>query len=523
LIVLETDAAAVDEETPQWVNYGNDFILLAFAGEVCLKLLVYRSSYFKSVLNVTDCVLVFLDVVAYILKSVLTNMPTVSILRIVRLVRLGKSIRFLMLFPELGLMVSALWGTIKSLLWGGLLLLIVLIIFGILAVQLIHPINQEVTASGYYLNSDCERCPRAFESVWMSMLTFFQQILAGDSWGQVSLPISERAPLSWAFFVLVLASLDLMLLNVILAAVVAAAELARSENLEIVAQTKDAERKVYHKRLINICGELDTDGNGTLTFEEIANGFRSHPDFVHLMEAMDIQPDDISFVWGILDADGSGEVNYQEFAEELFKMKMKDAHTMIVFIKYSVAEILAQIRDIANRENGFGEEAPAEAKAEAKATEANSYPPAFAPVVGYDGTHTHFHGLTEPITAPAIPLELDGNQWTDLKAPAAVNLKSPRASTFFLDRELKETLRRIEEKFEKTNELIRGIGAEIPRQFEHRRIPQATTPPSRPSSKQAPSTPWEICSLPCTRNSMQIRADGNGDDPQARGPQPGRP
>merc|ERR1719482_1451238 len=177
-----------------------------------------------------DMLIVFMDVVSFCLSAVLAGMPTVSIIRIARLVRLGRSIQFLQKFPELSMMLTSLVGSIKSLLWGCLVIMMILIIYGMLAVQLIHPINKEITAAG--LHEGCERCPRAFASVWQSILTFFQQLVAGDSWGQVSLHISERSPWAWFFFVLVLFSLQLLVMNVILAAVVDSAMQARSSNLE---------------------------------------------------------------------------------------------------------------------------------------------------------------------------------------------------------------------------------------------------------------------------------------------------
>merc|ERR1712070_755747 len=57
------------------------------------------------------------------------------------------------------------------------------------------------------------------------------------------------------------------------------------------------------------------------------------------MEVMDIKPEDIASVWGILDRNHNGKVDYDEFAGELFKMKAEDPHTLMVFMKYQIAEI----------------------------------------------------------------------------------------------------------------------------------------------------------------------------------------
>merc|ERR1719408_159963 len=132
---------------------------------------------------------------------------------------------------------------------------------------------------------------------------------------------------------------QILLLNVILAAVLDSATQARADNVEIVAKEKEKEMKKSKQSLKALCSELDTDENGSLTYQEVLDGFTHNEAFYDIMEAMDIFPEDIASVWGILDRDHVGHIDYEEFAEELFKLKSEDAHTMMVFIKYQVALI----------------------------------------------------------------------------------------------------------------------------------------------------------------------------------------
>jgi len=322
------------------------------------------------------------------------------------------------------------------------------------------------------------------------MLTFFQHIIAGDSWGQVSLPISERAPLAWGFFILVLVSLELMVLNVILAAVVDSAQQARLENLDIVAQQKTAERKAYHKRLVNICQELDTDDTGTLTLEEISQGFRDHPEFLHLMEAMDIAADDISFVWGILDADGSGEVSYTEFAEELFKMKSKDSHTMIVFIKYSIAEMRSQLNEMyamTAKPNGQAPDSPKKRLSQMMA-EAQAQTP--------DAENGKCNGepdcsMLQVSMEDNPPLETEETHESYLAASDFDSMLKPSSISW----ELQEALRKIEERFDSTNQLIRTISTETPKRQEYAYAPIPPQAIVMQKAQTSSASAWDICSV----------------------------
>merc|ERR1719506_1879503 len=135
-------------------------------------------------------------------------------------------------------------------------------------------------------------------------------------------------------------------MNVILAAVVDSAMQARSSNLEILNRQKEESHKAYQKTLTRLCKELDNDNSGSLTFEELVEAFGTNPEFLTIMEAMDIKGDDIAFVWAILDEDDSGEVKYDEFAEEVVKMKEKDMHTMITFIQYYVRQMFSQLHHL---------------------------------------------------------------------------------------------------------------------------------------------------------------------------------
>lgn len=45
-----------------------------------------------------------------------------------------------------------------------------------------------------YDNSLCERCQRGFQNVYAASLTIFSQIVAGDQWGAISLPMAEHSP-----------------------------------------------------------------------------------------------------------------------------------------------------------------------------------------------------------------------------------------------------------------------------------------------------------------------------------------
>jgi voltage-gated sodium channel len=342
LVIMETDAAA-QGDTPQWMETFNYTLLSIYTVELALGIFVYRGSFLRSLWNIMDLCIVGMDLVFLLVGFLLGDMPSFSILRMVRLARLTRSYKVLILFPELYLMIKGLAGALKVIFWGTVLSALVLTFWSILAVHLIHPVNQSLTETGYW--KDCERCPRAFSSVMQSNLTFMQQVVAGDAWGELTIPIIEYSPTTVVFFLAVFLSKSMLILNLILGMILDAAQEARKgSHKEQVVEVAKLRAKA-HQRLLRVCAELDVEQTGCLSLHVLLHGYEAHPEFSSCLQAMDIQKSDIEPVFSILDEGQSGQVSYTQFAEQVHKMKSSSSHTLLVFIKHYVMQIRAKLAE----------------------------------------------------------------------------------------------------------------------------------------------------------------------------------
>jgi len=84
---------------------------------------------------------------------------------------------------------------------------------------------------------------------------------------------------------------------------------------------------------------LDEDNSGSLTLDELLEGYDENPEFHLALSSMDVQREDISSLFNILDDDSSGHVEYDEFVDQLHKMKTQDSHVVLVFIRGAVKEL----------------------------------------------------------------------------------------------------------------------------------------------------------------------------------------
>jgi len=349
LVVVETNLAAdAERELPTWMAAVNVAILIIFCLEVGLRLYVERRSFFQNYLSLFDLLVITVDAALTIARAAtdLKSPIPVEVFRILRLLKIIRAVRLMMLFPELHLIIQCLAYAAKAILWAVFMLIVVLGFWAIFAVVLIHPLNVRIAKSGYWEEHRCERCPRAFESVQASMLTFIQQIIAGDSWGMVTVPIVEHYPLAGVFFFCVLISISMAVMNLILAVIVEKASEAREISLKEEAAKKEQEFLRASEKLFQICRAMDKDGSGFLTFDELWHGFHSNPDFASILAAMDMGESDLEVVFHILDTDGSSTVEYKEFVDQLHMMKNRESHTLLIFIKFYVMELRRNMQRI---------------------------------------------------------------------------------------------------------------------------------------------------------------------------------
>eukprot|EP00929_Paragymnodinium_shiwhaense_P061601 TRINITY_DN30778_c0_g1_i2.p1 TRINITY_DN30778_c0_g1~~TRINITY_DN30778_c0_g1_i2.p1 ORF type:complete len:1138 (+),score=259.71 TRINITY_DN30778_c0_g1_i2:168-3581(+) len=228
VLIKETDETADDGAVASpWIFMTNKCLLGVYSVELLSKMFALRLSFFLDGWNVMDFMVVSSDILFMLIDTYVGEMPTMSILRIFRLVKLARAIRALNMFPELSMLLRGFMAAFRAIFWGLLLVVMVLMIWSILAVRILHKPNTRVTQRMLY--EDCERCPRAFGSVWQSFLTFFQTVVAGDAWGTVALPVIEESPITIVMFICVLVSVSLALMNLILAVIVDSAQHARED------------------------------------------------------------------------------------------------------------------------------------------------------------------------------------------------------------------------------------------------------------------------------------------------------
>merc|ERR1711988_1360744 len=105
------------------------------------------------------------------------------------------------------------------------------------------------------------------------------------------------------------------------------------------------------RRFIGICSQLDADGSGSLSKEELIKGFETNKEFADTMEVMGFKQENMNCVFAAFDSDGSGDVNYAEFVDNILEAKNQDLQTMLLFVKLNLAEMQMKVTQLYTNAN----------------------------------------------------------------------------------------------------------------------------------------------------------------------------
>jgi len=135
-------------------------------------------------------------------------------------------------------------------------------------------------------------------------------------------------------------------LNLIVAVIVDV--FAESRDKDVFARASELEEEEREQKAVlgQIFKRIDTDGGGTLSYNELLQGASKEAEFLRWLRVMDIDSRDLEQLFSIVDEDGSGEIDPGEFIEAMYRMRTADSRTAMKFVKQIVSRIDKQQKDL---------------------------------------------------------------------------------------------------------------------------------------------------------------------------------
>jgi len=318
-----------------WLGIVEIAFIVVYVSECMARVYVERARFLCSSWNVVDLTTVLLGC----LQLALADTVNLSLLRLSRIARVLKAVRLFISVPELYMLIGGLYSSLKAIIFGAIMLIVMILVWAVVSVEMLHPIASVIDFPG-----TCERCSRGFADIFSASVTIFQQIVAGDSWGAISIPLVERAPGTAILLFAIMLTISVGLMNLILAVIVERAAEARENDHAKKVQQKEAERSRSMEDLVLLCAGMDINANGMISYQELLKGYDRVNDFQKLMDVMDITRNDLESIFYVLDEDGSGEVSYLEFCSSLGTFFKREPIIMHSLVRYSVMEIRKILR-----------------------------------------------------------------------------------------------------------------------------------------------------------------------------------
>lgn len=319
-------------EMPPLLDAMDATFTFLFVAELLMRIAGYGCAQFffdpqERAWNIFDFIIVIVSLVDTIttiltMKGQGTPMFKISVLRVIRVVRLTRVLRIIRImkfFQDLRILVAAICSTVKTASFAFILLLGTMYLFGIVVTQLVaeHFLLQK--NSGGQVPQD-DDLTFYFGSLWSTMFTMFMAISGGVEWKDAAMSLHAVNTAAAALFVVFVTLMVLLLLNVVTGIFCQCAlETARTDQDNLIEYQLN-EKQRYVKTLERLFSEWDESGNGTCSRQE----FETHlaDDAMQaLLRSLDIEVRDALTLFNLLDSDGSGQIDLDEFVTGCITMR----------------------------------------------------------------------------------------------------------------------------------------------------------------------------------------------------------
>jgi len=230
-----------------------------------------------------------------------------NFLRTLRLVRVLRLARTLRLVSELRTIVSSIAGSMKPLLWTGILLFMIVYVLSVYVTQVVLHKRLEMSDNN-------EQIPGDFGKYWgsliPSMYTLFQTITGGVDWDTVVRPLVDNiGPEVGILFTLYIMFTVFAMLNVVTGVFIQ--NVIKNDSAERESNTMSHVQQLFKK--------IDVGHRNQVTWDE----FESQLDTKAMREffrTIDVDMENARDLFELLDVDDSGEVDVDEFVDGCLRM-----------------------------------------------------------------------------------------------------------------------------------------------------------------------------------------------------------
>jgi len=309
-IGVETEMTRCKTRSDKWdIWYVIEVMFaLTFTVELCLRLFVESSKFFKDRWNVFDTVIVLSSVaetliLPFLLPSGSSMGELLVILRFLRLGRLARILRLLRFFKELWFLMEGIVAATRILMWAWLLMLFIIFIPAIVVTRVLGKANPNDAFMTFY-----------FGTLGTSMKTLFQ-VMSLEGWADIARGVATKQHSAWVFFFMIFIFCTAFAVMHVVVAVIVQNTLQHASNRQSELDTeKERLEQVALVKIVEVFTSSDIDGDGEVTKQEFLAALEKR-DVMQLLHEVNVDVMQAESLFDILDYDESGGLDVFEFVE----------------------------------------------------------------------------------------------------------------------------------------------------------------------------------------------------------------
>jgi len=290
--------------------------------------------------NIFDLILVAQGVWEQLEKLVLpsqdaqgvNNLSFLRLLRLVKMLKLLRMVRLLRTFRELRLILSSIFGCVKSMMWTGILVLAISCMFGVAILQ----------SCTYYVQSEGDDVPavvydsidRYWNCVLQALLTLYMSAMGGEDWIKIIEPLSRVGKFVYALFLIYIALFAFVVMNTISSVFLESMMTNANRDHQLVIEMQMEHKEDYISKLRMFYDEIDEDGDGEISYAE----FCTHMDSPHMQAfaaSLEIEITDAKQFFQVISDRGQRSVDIETFVVGCIKNKGPAKSVDLMDLAYS--------------------------------------------------------------------------------------------------------------------------------------------------------------------------------------------
>merc|ERR1712014_27395 len=332
--VNATLGALLHDEVPsQWIDSVEVAFAIALSVDIILRVLCFGKAFFidpaERWWNLFDSTLVAIAIFEPMFGDAAgvkasRKFPALRIFRALRVLRIVRQL------STLRLMFAMITHAFVNVMWAFIFILLFTFMIAVTFMQVTankieefrddHPSGWMQHVKEGMPDEWVRKISLSYGNLVSSCVTLIASISGGLDWIEASWPLLQIAPIYLILYLVFVMFCVFGLMNILTGIFVANTKEVSQVDRDLVIRSQLKDRKSFANQLKNVLRSIDKDGSGSISKHELMEHLSSS-EFYAYLKTLDVTVSDAQGVFKLLDVNGTGEVNIDEFVLSLMRFQ----------------------------------------------------------------------------------------------------------------------------------------------------------------------------------------------------------